>query len=370
VEPHLKAGVAGSVAGMAVAAYRAGSVFSPSPSFPLSEFLMTSPRYDVVGIGNAIVDIIGRCDDAFLVQHGATKGHMRLVEPATIMELYNAMGPAVEASGGSAANTIAGIASLGGKTGFVGKVADDEFGRIFAHDIKAQGVAFSATPQPNSATSRSLILVTPDGERTMNTYLGVSTDFHESDLDAALIGQAGIVYLEGYLFDRPEAKAAFRAATTLARKANAKVAMTLSDGFCVDRHRDEFLAFIRSDVDILFANESEITALYQTTSFDEAVRKIKSDAKLVALTRGVKGSVILSDGADIAVPVEAVAHVVDTTGAGDLYAGGFLYGIAKGLPLDVAGRLGSMAAAEVISHVGARPAVDLSQLARQRGLLG
>lgn len=331
---------------------------------------MTSSRYDVVGIGNAIVDIIGRCDDAFLAQHGATKGHMRLVGPETIMGLYNAMGPAIEASGGSAANTIAGIASLGGKAGFVGKVADDEFGRIFAHDIKAQGVAFNATPQAGSATSRSLILVTPDGERTMNTYLGVSTDFHESDLDAELIGRAGIVYLEGYLFDRPEAKAAFRAAALLARKANAKVAMTLSDGFCVDRHRDAFLAFIRSDVDILFANESEITTLYQTQSFDEAVRHIKADAKMVALTRSAKGSVILSDGAEISVPVEPVAHVVDTTGAGDLYAGGFLYGIAKGLPLDVAGRLGSMAAAEVISHVGARPAVDLAQLARQRGLIG
>jgi sugar/nucleoside kinase (ribokinase family) len=331
---------------------------------------MTSHRHDVVGIGNAIVDIIGRCDDAFLATHGAPKGHMRLVEPATIMALYQSMGPAIEASGGSAANTIAGLASLGGSTGFIGKVADDEFGRIFAHDIRAQGVSYTGQAVAGAATSRSLILVTPDGERTMNTYLGISTDFAPDDLDHDLIASAGIVYLEGYLFDRPDAKAAFRAAATTARKAGRKVALSLSDGFCVDRHRDEFLAFIRSGVDIVFANDSEVTALYEVASFDEAARLIGRDTKLAALTHGAKGSVIVADGAQTIIPVDPVARVVDSTGAGDLYAGGFLYGIAKGLSLDVAGRLGSLAASEVISHVGARPATNLAVLARERGLIG
>jgi sugar/nucleoside kinase (ribokinase family) len=330
---------------------------------------MTSPRHDVVGIGNAIVDVIGRCNDAFLVKHGAPKGHMRLVEPATIMALYDTMGPAIEVSGGSAANTIAGIGSLGGRTGFIGKVADDEFGRIFAHDIRAQGVSYTGQAVAGAATSRSLILVTPDGERTMNTYLGVSTDFRPSDLDHDLIASAAIVYLEGYLFDQPDAKAAFRAAADTARKAGRKVALSLSDGFCVDRHRSEFLTFIRSGVDIVFANEGEITALYEVSSFDEAARLIGGDTKLAALTHGAKGSLIVSEGNQIVIPVNPVAKVVDTTGAGDLYAGGFLYGVAKGLSLDVSGRLGSLAAAEVISHVGARPATNLAELAREQGLI-
>ena len=328
---------------------------------------MTAPRLDVVGIGNAIVDIIGRCDDAFLARHGAPKGHMRLVDTATLMALYNSMGPAVEISGGSAANTIAGIAALGGKTGFIGKVSGDEFGRIFTHDIKAQGVAFAAMPTKDGATSRSLILVTPDGERTMNTYLGVSTEFREADLDVDLIASAGIVYLEGYLFDEPEAKAAFRSAAATARKAGRKVALSLSDSFCVDRHRAEFLAFVRSGVDILFANESEIASLYET-GFDAAAVAVGRDVPLAALTRGAKGSVILSKGAASTVPVHPVAKVVDTTGAGDLYAGGFLHGIARGASLETAGRLGSLAAAEVISHIGARPEANLAQLAREHGL--
>ena len=328
---------------------------------------MTAPRLDVVGIGNAIVDIIGRCDDAFLARHGAPKGHMRLVDTGTLMALYNAMGPAVEISGGSAANTIAGIGALGGKTGFIGKVSGDEFGRIFAHDIKAQGVAFNSTPAKDGATSRSLILVTPDGERTMNTFLGVSTQFTASDLDPELIASAGILYLEGYLFDEPEAKAAFRAAAGVARKAGRKVALSLSDSFCVDRHRAEFLAFMRSGVDILFANESEIASLYET-DFDTAAIAAGHDVPLAALTRGAKGSVIISKGATTTVPVHPVAKVVDTTGAGDLYAGGFLFGLARGASLETAGRLGSLAAAEVISHIGARPESNLAQLARDHGV--
>jgi sugar/nucleoside kinase (ribokinase family) len=332
---------------------------------------MTSPRLDVVGIGNAIVDIIGRCDDAFLAKHDAPKGHMRLVDPATLMTLYNGMGPGVEISGGSAANTIAGIASLGGKTGFIGKYADDEFGRIFAHDVRAQGVAFDSKPVANGdgkTTSRSLILVTPDGERTMNTYLGVSTDFIPADLDIEMIASAQIVYLEGYLFDQPEAKAAFRQAADVARKHNRKVALSLSDSFCVDRHRDEFLSFIRSGVDIVFANESEITALYQTTDFDAAAASIGRDTPLAALTRGAKGCVVVDRGEVTSHPVQPVAKVVDTTGAGDLFAGGFLYGVARGASLDVCARLGGLAAAEIISHLGARPEVNLAAFVKANGV--
>jgi sugar/nucleoside kinase (ribokinase family) len=331
---------------------------------------MTSHRYDVVGIGNAIVDIIGRCDDAFLARHNASKGHMRLVDTGELMGIYTTMGPAIEISGGSAANTIAGIASLGGTTGFIGKIANDEFGRIFSHDIRAQGVAFTSAPAATAggATSRSLILVTPDGERTMNTYLGVSTHFTPADLDPDLISGAAIVYLEGYLFDSDDAKAAFRSAAQIAHGAGRKVALSLSDSFCVDRHRPELLEFLQGGVDILFANESEITSLYETADFDAAARQAGEHVKLAALTRGSAGSVIVADGQCTAVPVQPVAAVVDTTGAGDLYAGGFLYGLARGLSHVEAGRLGGLAAAEIISHIGARPQANLATLARESGL--
>ena len=331
---------------------------------------MTEARYDVVAIGNAIVDIIGRCDDDFLARHGAPKGHMRLVDAKTSAALYGAMGPAVEISGGSAANTMVGVASFGGRAAFIGKIAGDEFGRIFRHDIKAAGVAFETAPVNGKApTSRSLILVTPDGERTMNTFLGISTELDHGEVRADLIAQSSIVYLEGYLFDRPDAKAAFRQAAAVAKKAGRRVALTLSDGFCVDRHRSEFLALIRDDVDILFANASEITSLYETADFDAAARRAATDTSLAVLTRSEKGSLILAGGQAVTVPVEPVARVVDTTGAGDLYAAGFLYGLTAGLPLEKAGRLGSLAAAEIISHVGARPEARLDALARSRGLL-
>ncbi len=330
---------------------------------------MSETRYDVVGIGNAIVDIIGRCDDAYLKAHDAPKGHMRLVDADTISKLYASMGPAIEMSGGSAANTLVGVASFGGDAAFIGKVADDEFGRIFAHDIRAANVAFSAKPVAGKApTSRSLILVTPDGERTMNTYLGISTDLDHGEIDPEVITKSKIVYLEGYLFDLPEAKAAFRQAVSVARGAGRQVALTLSDGFCVGRHRGEFLDLIRNGVDILFANESEITSLYETDDFEVAAAKVAKDARLAALTRSAKGSVILGGGARVEVPVFPVSKVEDTTGAGDLYAAGFLYGIAHDLGLETAGRLGSLAAAEIISHVGARPAVSLQALAREKGL--
>jgi sugar/nucleoside kinase (ribokinase family) len=332
---------------------------------------MPGTQFDVVAIGNAIVDIIGRCDDAFLERHGAPKGHMRLVDPPTINAIYGAMGPAIEISGGSAANTVAGVASLGGRSAFIGKVAEDEFGRIFRHDIRATGVSFNtpAVADAKVGTSRSLILVTPDGQRTMNTFLGISTDLDHGEVDPAVIQAANIVYLEGYLFDRDEAKAAFRQAVDIAGKAGRRVALTLSDSFCVNRHRAEFLALIRSGIGILFANESEILSLYETTSFEEAAKTAARDTRLAVLTRSEKGSLILSEGEAIEVAAEPVQKVIDTTGAGDLYAAGFLYGLARGYPLAVAGQLGSFAAAEIIGQIGARPEVKLSHLARMRGLV-
>jgi sugar/nucleoside kinase (ribokinase family) len=331
---------------------------------------MSQPRYDVTAIGNAIVDIIGHCDDAYLAKIGAAKGSMRLVDAGTMAGIYSGIGPAIESSGGSAANTMAGIASFGGIAGFIGKVADDDFGRIFMHDIRSIGVAFNGAPIANSApTSRSLILVTPDGERTMNTFLGISTDFDNGTLDRALIADSAILYLEGYLFDRAEAKAAFREAVAEAKRAGRKVALTLSDGFCVDRHRPEFLTLIRSGVDILFANESEIKSLYETDNFDTATNNVRRDAKLAVLTRSAKGSVILCDGQSTEVAADPIAKVIDTTGAGDLYAAGFLFGQSRNLSFEKSGRLASLAAAEIISHVGARPSVSLGELARDRGLM-
>ena len=331
---------------------------------------MTEIRDHVVAIGNAIVDIIGRCDDTFLAVHGAPKGHMRLVDADAVSALYKAMGPGIEISGGSAANTMVGVASLGGRAGFIGKVADDELGHIFRHDIRAAGVAFSTASVANRApTSRSLILVTPDGERTMNTFLGISTELDHGEVDPAVIRSAAIVYLEGYLFDRPEAKSAFRQAVAIAKGEGRRVALSLSNSFCVDRHRSEFLELIRSGIDIVFANESEIKSLYETQSFDEAARRAAADMPLAALTRGSRGSLILSGSQSVEIPVDPVATVVDTTGAGDLYAAGVLFGLAKELPLETAGKLGSLAAAEIISHIGARPESNLAGIARERGLI-
>ncbi|HEY7551612.1 MAG TPA: adenosine kinase [Hyphomicrobiaceae bacterium] len=327
-------------------------------------------EHDVVAIGNAIVDIIGRCDDAFLAAHGRVKGSMQLVDAPTVERLYAAMGPGIEISGGSAANTVAGVASFGGKAGFIGKTASDQFGQVFRHDIRAAGVAFDTAPAGDGEpTGRSLILVTPDGQRTMNTFLGVSPQLGNGEVDAELIRSARILYLEGYLFDRPEAKAAFRQAADIAAKAGRQVALTLSDPFCVDRHRAEFLELVRRSVDILFANEAEVTSLYETASFEAAAQRARADTRLAALTRSEKGSVILSGGEAVEVPAAPVEEVADTTGAGDLYAAGFLFAVARGMALETAGRLGSLAAAEVISHVGARPQVPLAELARKQGLL-
>jgi len=326
--------------------------------------------HDVVGIGNAIVDIIGQCDDAFLARHRRTKGSMQLVDAITVAELYDAMGPGIEISGGSAANTMVGVASFGGKAAFIGKTSNDQFGEVFRHDIQAAGVTFT-TPAAagGEPTGRSLILVTPDGQRTMNTMLGVSPQLGSQEVDAGLIRSARILYLEGYLFDRPQAKAAFRQAAEIAAKAGRQVALTLSDPFCVDRHRPEFQEFVRASVDILFANEAEIASLYEASTFEDAARRAQSETKLAALTRSEKGSVILSGGKVVEIAAAPVARVVDTTGAGDLFAAGFLFGVAKGRDIETAGRLGSLAAAEVISHVGARPVANLAELARRQRLL-
>jgi sugar/nucleoside kinase (ribokinase family) len=332
---------------------------------------MAEKRYDVVGIGNAIVDIIARCDDDFLSKHDLAKGFMRLIDAEEANRLYAAMGPAVERSGGSAANTIAGLASFGAKCGFIGRVAADQFGGIFRHDIRSLDVAYETPPASDGApTARCLILVTPDGERTMNTFLGASVDFTADDLDTALIETARIVYLEGYLFDRDDAKAAFREAAQAAKAAGAKVALSLSDAFCVDRHRPDFQAFVREGADIVFANEKEIASLYEVNSFEEAARAALQDLEMAVLTRSEEGSVIVASGETIEIAAESVPQVVDVTGAGDLYAAGFLYGLTKGAPLAACGKLGSLAAAEVIGHIGARPETSLRKLAQGRGLIG
>jgi sugar/nucleoside kinase (ribokinase family) len=332
---------------------------------------MTDKIYDVVGIGNAIVDIIARCDEGFLSKHDLAKGFMRLIDAEEANRLYEAMGPAVERSGGSVANSIAGLASFGAKCGFIGRVAADQFGGIFRHDIRSLGVAYDTLPASDGApTARCLILVTPDGERTMNTFLGASVDFTPEDLDRTMIGAAKIVYLEGYLFDREEAKAAFRDAAREAKASGAKVALSLSDALCVDRHRDDFKSLVREGADIVFANEKEITTLYQVNSFEEAAAAALKDCELAVLTRSEEGSLIVAEGESIEIAAERVPRVVDLTGAGDLYAAGFLYGLTHGTPLRACGRLGSLAAAEAISHIGARPELSLRDLAKDNGLIG
>jgi sugar/nucleoside kinase (ribokinase family) len=331
---------------------------------------MADTRYDVVGIGNAIVDIIGRCDDAFLSKHDLRKGFMRLIDAREAEHLYALLQGGLERSGGSAANTIAGLASFGAKSAFIGRVADDKLGQSFARDIRAIGVAFDTAAATSGApTALCIIFVTPDGERTMNTFLGASTELGPREVDEALIASAQVTYLEGYLFDKPEAKEAFHAAARMAAKAGRKTALTLSDAFCVDRHRDDFRKLVHHGVDILFANEKEITALYEVNRFEDAVTAVRRDCEIAVLTRSEQGSVIVTDRATIDIRPEPVAKVVDVTGAGDLYAAGFLYGFTRSLSLADCGRLGSLAAAEVIGHIGARPEQPLRQLARAEGLV-
>jgi adenosine kinase len=331
---------------------------------------MTVPRYDVLGIGNAIVDVIARAEDDFLVAQGMNKGSMTLIDEARAQAIYAAMGPAMESSGGSAANTIVGVASFGARAAFVGKVKDDELGQAFAHDIRAAGVAFETPPASDGpSTARSYIMVTPDGERTMNTYLGAAQDLHPNDIDEAQVASAAVTYLEGYLWDPPHAKDAFVKAAGIAHKAGRRVALTLSDSFCVDRYRGEFLDLIRKGlVDIVFANERELHSLYETADFDTAVKVLRGEARLAVVTRSEKGCVVVSREAVEAVPAEPVGKVVDVTGAGDLFAAGFLVGLARGKDHRTSARLGGLAAAEVIQHIGARPAVSLKARAAENRL--
>jgi sugar/nucleoside kinase (ribokinase family) len=324
--------------------------------------------YDVAAIGNAIVDVIAPADDAFLAAQGLTKGAMMLVDPAQSAALYSKMSAAVEASGGSAANTIAGLASFGGRGAFMGKVADDQLGQVFAHDMRAIGAHFDNAPLIGGpATAVSMINVTPDAQRTMCTFLGASVEFSDHDVDAAVIEASKIVYLEGYLFDAEAARRAFAKAAALAHGAGRMIALTLSDSFVVERHRAGLMGFIENQVDLLFANESELTALFETDDFDVAASALLERVKLAAVTRSEQGSVILSRGERLTVAAEPVEKVVDTTGAGDQYAAGFMFGLSQGRPLQECGRLASMAAAEVISHYGPRPQVSLKDLAAARG---
>lgn len=317
---------------------------------------------DILGIGNAIVDVLARADEAFLARHGMAKGGMALIGPEDAERIYGDMGPGIESSGGSAANTCAAAAALGAKVGYLGKVADDGLGQVFRHDITAAGVSFPTAPLVGGApTARCLILVTPDGQRTMNTFLGACVTFGEADLDEAAIAAAQVTYLEGYLFDPPAAQAAFRAAARIAHAAGRKVAITLSDAFCVERHRDAFRAFVRDEADILFANEAEICALYQTDNVEAAATIAQTEVGLAALTRSEKGSLIMTSTTAHEVAVVPTT-VVDTTGAGDAYAAGFLAAYAAGRDLAECGRWGSVAAAEAISHFGARPQADLKAL--------
>jgi len=322
---------------------------------------------DVVGIGNALVDVLSQADDDLVARQGLVKGTMRLVDEARARELYDAMGPGVEMSGGSAANTIVGVASFGGRAQYVGKVRDDQLGQVFGHDLRSTGVRFD-TPQATSGppTGRCLILVTPDAQRTMGTFLGASVLLGPGDIDRRLIARGKILYLEGYLFDPPAAQEAFRTAAAFAHEAGRKVSLTLSDPFCVDRHRAAFLDLVEHHVDILFANEAEICSLYQVSDFDTALGHVRGHCEIAALTRSAKGSVLVSDGVVHTVAARPIPAVVDTTGAGDLYAAGVLYGLSHGLDLATCGRLGSLAAAEVISHVGARPMVPLASLGAAR----
>jgi adenosine kinase len=330
---------------------------------------MAAPRFDVLGIGNAIVDVIARTEDDFLHAHKMRKGAMQLIDEAQAGAIYDAMGPAVEVSGGSAANTIVGVASLGAGAAFVGKVKDDELGTVFAHDIRAAGVAFATPPaSAGPSTARCYVLVTPDGERTMNTYLGAAQDLHPNDIDAEAVAAARVVYLEGYLWDPPHAKEAFVKAAEIAHAAERDVALTLSDAFCVDRYRAEFLDLIRNGtVDLVFANEHELHSLYQTADFDTAVKALREDARLAVVTRSEKGCLVVSRSETAAVPASPIERVVDATGAGDLFAAGFLVGLSRGFDHRTSARLGALAAAEVIQHLGARPETSLKALARDNG---
>ena len=319
--------------------------------------------HDVLTIGNAIVDVLAHADDAFIERNGLNKGSMTLIDADAATSLYAKMGPAVEISGGSAANTAAGVASLGGRAAFIGKVCNDQLGEVFGHDIRAVGVDFATPPILGAPpTARSLILVTPDGHRTMNTMLGACVELGPEDIDPAVVEGAEITYLEGYLWDKPTAKDAFLKAAAIAHAAGRRVSLTLSDPFCVDRHRESFRTLVAGHIDILFGNEHELEALYETDSLEVALEYVRGECDIIAITRSEAGSLVLQGEATHEVPAEPIAELVDSTGAGDLYAAGFLFGLTAGRSPADCGRLGSIAAAEVISHIGARPEVPLADL--------
>jgi sugar/nucleoside kinase (ribokinase family) len=330
---------------------------------------MPQTRFDVLGIGNAIVDVISQADDAFLIRHDVPKGTMSLIDAERAEALYRAMGPGIEMSGGSAGNTVAGVAALGGRAAYVGKVRDDWLGKVFGHDIRAAGVRFeTGMAKDGPPTARSLILVTPDAERSMNTYLGACVELGPDDVEPDAVAQSTITYLEGYLWDPEGGKAAFRKAARLAHLAGRRVALSLSDPFCVERYRDEFRAFVSDGVDILFANEEEIRSLFQVPTFDAALQALRGHCEIAVLTRGGHGSVVVAGDEVHVIDAEPVQRVVDTTGAGDLFAAGFLFGFTNGRSLADAARIGSLAAAEVISHYGARPEASLKALMEDREL--
>ncbi|HUS55827.1 MAG TPA: adenosine kinase [Thermohalobaculum sp.] len=327
-------------------------------------------RYDVVGIGNALVDVLARVEDEFLAENGIEKGIMTLIDTARATELYGRMGPAIEISGGSGANTIAGLAMLGSRAAYVGKVKDDQLGAIFAHDIRALGATFEtpmATGDHDFDTGRCMVLVSPDGERSMNTYLGVSEHLSPSDIDESMMERADWLYLEGYRFDGPDSVGAFARAVAACKRGGGRASVTLSDPFCVDRHRDAFRRMIRDDLDLLFANEHEVMSLYQTSSLEAALDACAKDVRLAAVTVGPKGAWVIEDGKRALVPTPPV-QVVDATGAGDLFAAGFLHGLARGRAPKICARMGCVAAAEIISHIGARPEVDLKALMAKNGM--
>jgi len=334
---------------------------------------MTRPRFDVLGIGNAIVDIIARAEDDFLVREGLAKGSMRLIDAVEAERLYDHMGPAEEVSGGSAGNTIAALAGLGGRAAYFGKVAEDHLGAIFRHDIRAAGVHFETPSLHTGAadwapTARSMILVTPDGERTMNTFLGACTHLTPDDVDPEVVADSAVVYLEGYLWDPPAAKEAFRKASEIAHAHGRRVALTLSDSFCVDRWRAEFLDLMRSGVvDLVFANQAEIRALYETADLDTGIAALRRDVRLAAVTLSEEGSLVVTADMVSRVPATPAEAVVDTTGAGDLYAAGFLYGLTHDFNYGACAELGGLLASRIIGHVGARAQTDLVDLARQAG---
>lgn len=328
---------------------------------------MANLHYDVVGVGNAIVDVLAQVDESFIAENGLDKGAMTLIDEERAQELYDRMSPAIAISGGSAANTLVGIAALGGRGAYIGKVRGDQLGKVFHHDMGAAGVHHLTPPAGSGpSTARSLVLVTPDAQRTMQTYLGISVELGPADIDEEAVSAAQVTYLEGYLFDKPEAKRAFARACELAHGAGRKVALSLSDPFCVERHRAEFRGLVSDHVDLLFANEDEIRSLYEMSDTGEAARRAGSECELAAITCGENGSVIVGSDGPVTIEAEPVERVEDTTGAGDLYAAGFLFGYTNGYDLPAMGRIGSIAASEVIGHLGARPERDLAELVGRR----